>query len=1029
MGEQTGVARSLLPPVVNEPSPPISTYLYYNAEGRPYSVNIDGVLEGAPKLSKFQTVNDYDYLTLGNRTRLVHFGAQAYSYRTNGGTAKLKVTKGGVFPVSLYRPTEGDSIVRCPFCAKEGSLFGEQFYHPFSIGLSQEQVAHAAWICQTTKDNPCRTCVLKLYPTDDSIEHMPISIREAYAGAIAQSTASQYSGQVKAAQLMENMSKHGILRSRERARGLQRLGENVAVRIDKVERSDGEGTTFYGSGAGIGYGDATYQEKDRTTTLVFPTSEAVKDGVPEPRVNIIAPYNSIIVSGLTVITFLPTIYPKISIKDTRIPLVVYVCVPRGTLAYKAVETLLTIIPDTYIQHLQIVFRIGPEPNQGPGGRILPYVEEGLFRSQYVQLTDQATLVATLRSLHAGYLPIESFNTAGLEKVYRRYSCYNCFRVLRADNNMSCEAKYCEFRGVDLGHSGRVGNSVLLEAMYNMIGVVPGVSRITEGDIVRAKGVNVLKLVSNSRCKLGSALHICENLPVHNYSLSRRGGGTHVDGSTRGQCCNACFETYADALGIEFTSSAKQEDEYYSLTPEAYTLLIAGLTKYSNCPAIIRVSKDPFLNKRMERDRNYDPVPSLLCKALAARGLEMSIFTREMTSFEPLYKRLHPLGQVKVVFYSEGAKYLFSAMGGASPLGAWIREGETPIQALRRNAAIELPGYAVPDLVFAKTGEGADTVYMSRIDGPLPRTSAGWIWVPERPESRGMSKDYLVRENSDLESGLIIAPHVYQQVSESIAEQLLRSGLAVDSKEHMEVQLSGRFRYQITHTYSGPILRPICYSSFHRSMETMVRSFNRRAGITGDASSAARFLQSMVSIYQQVRGVNDMLPTMSMYMQPRIVDGIVLATPYSAVMDRTTSPNILRKHDAYTMNLPSHEYKPISRFMGSILARSGIQSPSDDRIDHMVIIKKEDGKIILQFPTNEVFTIKMNVYGSSMNGVRNTLFARLAMQSMQATGLPSVNMIDVSLQDCIIVTQRRVALWHSSILQATGANHLLVDTSI
>jgi len=95
--------------------------------------------------------------------------------------------------------------------------------------------------------------------------------------------------------------------------------------------------------------------------------------------------------------------------------------------------------------------------------------------------------------------------------------------------------------------------------------------------------------------------------------------------------------------------------------------------------------------------------------------------------------MHPNGIVHlVIMLGKVRMYLKSRRDGISDLGAWVRDGETPIESLRRNAALELVDFNVPDVTFTKQGSGSSTTYMATISvEKLPDTRPGWVWVSER----------------------------------------------------------------------------------------------------------------------------------------------------------------------------------------------------------------------------------------------------------------------------------------------------------
>jgi len=90
---------------------------------------------------------------------------------------------------------------------------------------------------------------------------------------------------------------------------------------------------------------------------------------------------------------------------------------------------------------------------------------------------------------------------------------------------------------------------------------------------------------------------------------------------------------------------------------------------------------------------------------------------------------HPLGLVRLFIDCDGYKFLSSKDEGVAPFGAWIRPGETPTDALRRQAVKEIPSFVVPDVRFMRSGVGQYAVYQavcSVVDLPTP--NPGWSWV-------------------------------------------------------------------------------------------------------------------------------------------------------------------------------------------------------------------------------------------------------------------------------------------------------------
>jgi len=80
-------------------------------------------------------------------------------------------------------------------------------------------------------------------------------------------------------------------------------------------------------------------------------------------------------------------------------------------------------------------------------------------------------------------------------------------------------------------------------------------------------------------------------------------------------------------------------------------------------------------------------------------------------------------------YGRFTWFLKSDHDGISPFGAWVREGETPLESLRRQAAVELPDLVIPAIKGEVIGHGHNTLYRYTIQLPkLPTPAPGWEFV-------------------------------------------------------------------------------------------------------------------------------------------------------------------------------------------------------------------------------------------------------------------------------------------------------------
>jgi len=90
---------------------------------------------------------------------------------------------------------------------------------------------------------------------------------------------------------------------------------------------------------------------------------------------------------------------------------------------------------------------------------------------------------------------------------------------------------------------------------------------------------------------------------------------------------------------------------------------------------------------------------------------------------------HPFGVVQLIIISQGNRYFLESHDGTSPFGAWLREGETPMDSIRRQAVKELDDFTIPDLEFTRKGEGPATLYIgSLVLDTLPKSLPPWKWV-------------------------------------------------------------------------------------------------------------------------------------------------------------------------------------------------------------------------------------------------------------------------------------------------------------
>jgi len=102
---------------------------------------------------------------------------------------------------------------------------------------------------------------------------------------------------------------------------------------------------------------------------------------------------------------------------------------------------------------------------------------------------------------------------------------------------------------------------------------------------------------------------------------------------------------------------------------------------------------------------------------------------------------HPYGVAQLLIILNGDRYFLESHEGVSPFGAWLRDGETPIDSIRRQALREMDGFDVPEIEFTKEGEGPATLYIgSLVLDSLPKTTHSWKWVLS-------PRDYIERINS------------------------------------------------------------------------------------------------------------------------------------------------------------------------------------------------------------------------------------------------------------------------------------------
>jgi len=102
---------------------------------------------------------------------------------------------------------------------------------------------------------------------------------------------------------------------------------------------------------------------------------------------------------------------------------------------------------------------------------------------------------------------------------------------------------------------------------------------------------------------------------------------------------------------------------------------------------------------------------------------------------------HPLGIVQAYVLLEGegssVKYVLEDMqsGEISPLGAWLRSGESKRDALVRNAVLEGVDINIPENAeFTKVGSGSSTRFVTYVTLKyLPRITSERRWVVERKD--------------------------------------------------------------------------------------------------------------------------------------------------------------------------------------------------------------------------------------------------------------------------------------------------------
>jgi len=103
---------------------------------------------------------------------------------------------------------------------------------------------------------------------------------------------------------------------------------------------------------------------------------------------------------------------------------------------------------------------------------------------------------------------------------------------------------------------------------------------------------------------------------------------------------------------------------------------------------------------------------------------------------------HRLGIVIMHITMKGRYYhLKSKKDGISPFGAWIRDGETPNQALNRQSLNEFKDFKIVNMSYSETGDGSLRLYQTTLNvNTLPEPKSEWEWV-EVQLSKPVSTDY------------------------------------------------------------------------------------------------------------------------------------------------------------------------------------------------------------------------------------------------------------------------------------------------
>jgi len=862
-----------------------------------YTDASSGAVYDALSIPAILPLTDGSFTTLGDRSRFQKTTVTPISYRLVNNN-KYKVIYGKPIPYSYYLPVE-DTTSACRYCAVLMVNNGGLPYAPWNNTLSGDERSHSCWVAIVTRDAMCRDCARVIHPilpADTIVACIPIST--AYRGSIE--NFSKYGINYRNNRRPLDYGQHAEQRAQYRMPvGGFDLADSHVISVDEVYTTDYD----YDEGGAI------KKQLSTNSVLAVPVRET------GCSINIIQPMVSLIVKGLKVITVLPGNFSPIKIRHPVYPLSLKIMYNKGDMVQQVLGHLADSSTGT-IGLAQLVYSdvyfeevVGTPPmlkTDVPG-------EASLFWK------DDVAMSAVVRDIASRWFIPDYKTMAGLKYAYKVYKCYNCFRVRRSDTGLPCEAKFCTFRGINLGLNGVEGNSTVYDKIVSLSDLCVAVP---QDDIAKPtnSGKDIIAVTSNSRCCLGSLGHRCRRLPSVAFLFKDK---------TKGVACSSCFELFGSSLTR--TGEVQQSQLYYSMSHETYQGLVRSMDLYSNRPAVVLMTPDPFLKFQNKHEKR------LIC-ALAARDTCTSIYTRRCIE-------------------------KFKADG--------------------------------PDL--ERTIDGVNA------------------YRPKYHDDLSMSDEYFETTADDQDTQLCLA-----------------MGIAVMTSESSSRKYDGTSRYEIVpNGFAGNRVHAIVGKEFYNDLMAM----------KGVVANWEDYIQSAVYIHKMVDGYNFMKfsnkdrKAIPIYYSPvpTVVGAntIVIAATTPRPVDED-HPAILRREDALRMNLPGKELGYISQYMIQMLTRAHVRNKGQ-RLNHGAMIKSVAADTfslyILDGGAVNTIEVQYPLHLSSMYNSKNHLYCIL---NFDASVLPSnyFKTVDgIAEVECFITSQRRVPLWFSSLLQATGTNSHLLDTSM